>query len=113
MGMELIDPLHEIQNSQVTACLRDLLAGKNKFECVLFSQIESLYLKEDVSPELQQCPLFLDDWLPFEDSETLQRLNAASKKYRINPIVNQFWWQDRREAINADYPCASFYQSAV
>ena len=78
-GVGLVDRWHEIQKGQVTACFKDLLAVENKFECDPFSQIGSLYFEKDVSPELRQ-PLFLDDRLPSEDPEILQRLNAASKK---------------------------------
>lgn len=104
-GVELIDRWHEIHKGQVTACFKDLLAVENKFECGPFSQIGSLYFKKDVSPELRRRPLLLDDSdrLPSEDSEMLQRMNGASKKYKVGPIVDRFWWRDGRETIGADW----------
>ena len=66
-SVKLIDCWHEIQNSQVMVCFKDLLAVENKFKYALFSQIGRL---ENVSLQLQQCFLFLDDQLPIEDSET-------------------------------------------
>ncbi|KAK0460534.1 uncharacterized protein EV420DRAFT_1478305 [Desarmillaria tabescens] len=45
-----------------------------------FSQIGSLFFKEDVSPELQSQPLYARE----KDNEEL-----AAKKYRIGPAVDK------------------------
>ncbi|KAG5650080.1 hypothetical protein H0H81_000851 [Sphagnurus paluster] len=60
-----------------------------------FSQIGSLYFKEDVSPELQDRPLFAKD---FNHSG----LTDVARKYRIGPIADREWWRGARRDIDGD-----------
>ena len=66
-SVKCINHWHEIQNSQVMVCFKDLLAVENKFKYAPFSQIGRL---KNVSLKLQQCFLFLDGQLPIKDPET-------------------------------------------
>ncbi|KAI0781791.1 hypothetical protein C8Q75DRAFT_812214 [Abortiporus biennis] len=78
-----------------------------------FSQIGSLYFKEDVSKELQSRPLF-SPHLNLDENEKLQE---ASNKYRVGPIAHHQWWRCERAQMELDrgpWPdAASYYRAAV
>ncbi|KAL4244381.1 Mitochondrial inheritance protein 9 [Abortiporus biennis] len=76
-----------------------------------FSQIGSLYFKEDVSEELQGRPLF-------SKSVNLdENLRKASEKYRVGPIADRHWWRCGRANMDLDrgpWPdVASYFRAAV
>jgi hypothetical protein len=82
-GLELIN--------QVTAMERAFVARP-------FSQIGSLYYKEDVEPALQERPLYAED---AEDSD-----DDASARFRIGPYVDWDIWRGTRANVEADRgPC--------
>ena len=63
-----------------------------------FSQIGSLYFKEDVAPELQARPLYAEDYPD----------DGASERYRIGPTVQREFWRGERSVMNIDRgPCES------
>ncbi|KAK0222803.1 kinase-like domain-containing protein [Armillaria nabsnona] len=84
---------YHIKGVQTGYAMSDICWLQYFFTLRKFSQIGSLYFKEDVSPELQDRPLYLSD----EDN---QRLSA--QKYRIGPIVDREWWRGERRNMRAD-----------
>ena len=89
-GFELI--------TQVTAMERAFVSRR-------FSQIGSLYYKEDVEPELQGRPLYADGAEVDEDDD-------ASVRFRIGPYVDWEVWRGTRANLEADRgPCMCFILS--
>ncbi|KAK0439089.1 kinase-like domain-containing protein [Desarmillaria tabescens] len=82
----------EMTSAQYARVIASLFLLQAKL-VVPFSQIGSLYLFEDVSPELQARPLFKDDEL---------NKNAIAQKYRIGPIVSRDWWRRGRMNVPGD-----------
>ncbi|KAI0781792.1 kinase-like domain-containing protein [Abortiporus biennis] len=75
-----------------------------------FSQIGSLYFKEDVDEELQDRPLFADSVIM--DG----RLLKASHKYRIGPVASRLWWRGESARMKLDrgpWPDVSMYFRAA
>ena len=73
-------------------------AMERAFVCRRFSQIGSLYYKEDVEPELQGRPLYADG---AEDDD-----DDASVRFRIGPYVDWEVWRGTRANLEADRgPC--------
>lgn len=71
-----------------------------------FSQIGSLYFKDDVSPGLQARPLY------FSENNNVDDPSHISQKYRIGPIVDREWWRGERRDMDADRgPCMSFFST--
>ena len=62
-----------------------------------FSQIGSIFYKEDVSKELQKRPLYAEG----------EEMDEASEKFRIGPLVDWSVWRgDRAKLTKADRgPC--------
>ena len=79
---------------------------EHRFEYAPFSQIGSLYFKDDVDPDLQSRPLFRSDALPEDNAELNGKLDAAKDKYRIGPIADRQWWRGERAQVIYDHgPC--------
>ena len=87
-GFELI--------TQVTAMERAFVSRR-------FSQIGSLYYKEDVEPALQARPLYA------EGAEEVDEDDDASVRFRIGPYVDWEVWRGTRANLEADRgPCMCF-----
>jgi hypothetical protein len=85
----------------VEPILTSVLDVEAKFQTLRFSQIGSLYFKEDVSEELQSLPLFSEN----KDA----RIEQFSEKYRIGPIIDRQWWRGERACLDLDRgPCKCF-----
>ena len=83
-GFELI--------TQVTAMERAFVSRR-------FSQIGSLYYKEDVEPALQARPLYAEGAEEVDDDD-------ASMRFRIGPYVDWEVWRGTRANLEADRgPC--------
>jgi len=87
--------------SDVLPLVNDFIDIEQRFERVSFSQIGSLYFKEDVSSELRDRPLFS----PNVDPDRDETMKAAAEKYRIGPLNDRQWW---RAELDIDRgPCQS------
>jgi hypothetical protein len=76
------------------------------FESIRFSQIGSLYFKEDVSEDLRARPLLSGTADP-----TIQHL---AEKYRIGPLADYQWWRGERARMTLDRgPCQSCLLSSA
>jgi len=62
---------------------------ERSFEPAPFSQIGSLYFRDDVRADLRDRPLFLPASLPEDNPELRRRLEAAKNKYCIGPIADR------------------------
>ena len=72
------------------------------FVCRRFSQIGSLYYKEDVEPALQGRPLYAEGAEVEDDDD-------ASVRFRIGPYVDWEVWRGTRANLEADRgPCMCF-----
>lgn len=101
IGTEIRLRWDEIAKSDTEAFLTDLWATETKLSRLKFSQIGSLYFKEDVNPELQSRQLFSSE----EDCEE-PILKQASERYRIGPLVDRVWWRGERATMDLDFgPC--------
>ncbi|KAL4243737.1 Mitochondrial inheritance protein 9 [Abortiporus biennis] len=76
-----------------------------------FSQIGSLYFKEDVDEELQNRPLFADSVVIDE------QLLKASHKYRVGPVASRLWWRGESARMKLDrgpWPdVTSYFRAAI
>ncbi|KAK0447228.1 kinase-like domain-containing protein [Armillaria borealis] len=70
-------------DEDIGAMIREMLFLDLALHRRPFSQIGSLFFKEDVSPELQSRPLYLEE----KDNE-----EPAAEKYRIGPVVEKQYW---------------------
>lgn len=76
--------------------IEDLVEFERPFNALSFSQIGSIYYKEDVSPELQSRRLYAHG---VEDDE-------FSERFRIGPVLDRQFWSGGRDALFADRgPC--------
>lgn len=97
-------PLHNnwlrMRGNPVRIVIGRLLLNEMLVSRIAFSQIGSLYFKDDVSPELQARPLFAVEEYNVDDPTDI------SQKYRIGPIVDREWWRGGRRGVDADRgPC--------
>ncbi len=77
--------------------MRDLIHFDIDIHQRSFSQIGSLFLREDVIPELQSRPLY------FRESDDKE---SVADKYRIGPIVdNQYWFSGEEPVVGDRGPC--------
>jgi hypothetical protein len=99
-GVELRNRWLDIRGGeQVNPLFDGLFDIEASFGRCHFSQIGSLYFKEDVSKELQNRPLFMRNQTP-------PNLLEASNKYRIGPLADRQWWRGERTRMNIDRgPC--------
>lgn len=104
-GIDLRTRWPFIENgSEIKPLLQDFIEIEKKFERVSFSQVGSLYFKEDVSPELQAPPLLGPD----VDLDCDEVIKVAAEKYRIGPITDRQWWRGGRAELDIDRgPCKS------
>jgi hypothetical protein len=100
---------HIAKGPQVFPLLYGVFDIERKFELAPFSQIGSLYFRDDVPADLQKRPLFYDDDGSFSengDNGLLKRLDAAKEKYRVGPIIDRQWWRGARSQTIYDHgPC--------
>jgi hypothetical protein len=93
-GVELHQRYKNLR-SEGMELINQVAAMEQVFVCHRFSQIGSLYYKEDVEPALQVRPLYADG---AEDD--------ASARFRIGPYVDWDIWRGTRANVEADRgPC--------
>ena len=97
-GVVLTERWMDISGGDLAELTERVIAMEKLFTEKRFSQIGSLYFKEDVTPELQTRPLYAKD---FPD-------DGASEVYRIGPTVQREFWRGERSAMDIDRgPCES------
>ena len=74
---------HIAKAPEVFPLLDGVFNIESSFEGAPFSQIGSLYFKDDVRTDLRDRPLFHPGSLPEYDIELHRRLDAAKDKYRV------------------------------
>jgi hypothetical protein len=91
---------------EVFPLLDGVFGIERNFERPPFSQIGSLYFRDDVRADLRDRPLFRPGSLAGGDPELLRKLEAAKDKYRIGPIADRQWWRSERAQVTYDHgPC--------
>lgn len=83
---------HLVKGPEVFPLLDGVFDIEHRFECASFSQIGSLYFRDDVSVDLWSCPLFCSGTFPDDDPELFRKLDTAKDKYCIGPIADLQWW---------------------
>jgi hypothetical protein len=73
------------EGRDVLPIMNSLVNLEAQFETLRFSQIGSLYFKDDVAEHLQAIPLLSGNTDP-----TIQKL---SERYRVGPLVDRQWWR--------------------
>ena len=97
---------HIAKGPEVFPLLNGVFDIERSFEGAPFSQIGSLYFKDDVRADLRDRPLFRPGSLPECDTELHRRLDAAKDKYRVGPIADRQWWRPGRSQVTLDHgPC--------
>lgn len=97
---------HIAKGPEVFPLLDGVFNIEHSFEGAPFSQIGSLYFRDDVRADLRDRPLFRPGSLPEDDTELYRRLNAAKDKYRVGPIADRQWWRSDRAQVTHDHgPC--------
>ena len=97
---------HIAKGAQVFPLLDGVFEIERSFEEAPFSQIGSLYFRDDVRADLRDRPLFRPGSLPEEDTQLYRRLDAAKDKYRVGPIADRQWWRSGRAQVTHDHgPC--------
>ncbi|KXN91937.1 Altered inheritance of mitochondria protein 9, mitochondrial, partial [Leucoagaricus sp. SymC.cos] len=95
-GVPLSERWRTIPTSdEVKPSILGVLNAVEKFSSLRFSQIGSIFFKEDVSPELRDIPLLVGD----VDQATLR----LSKKYCIGPMMDPQWWRGDRAHTLLDH----------
>ena len=94
---------HIAKAPEVFPLLNGVFDIERSFERAPFSQIGSLYFKDDVRVELRDRPLFHPSSLPEDDPELRGRLEAAKTKYCIGPIADRQWWRSERAQVTYDH----------
>ncbi|PBK86338.1 hypothetical protein ARMGADRAFT_534458 [Armillaria gallica] len=91
-------------DEDIGAVIREMLFLDLALHRRPFSQIGSLFFKEDVNPELQSRSLYLEE----KDNE-----EPAAEKYRIGPVVDrQYWFNGPVEGDRGPWPdMLSFIQA--
>ncbi|KAK0229857.1 hypothetical protein EDD85DRAFT_775908 [Armillaria nabsnona] len=82
-GVSLEDRWLSTFDADMGTALKDLISFDVHLHGRSFSQVGSLFFKEDVSPERQDRPLYLKEELNNE---------PAAEKYRIGPVVDKQYW---------------------
>ncbi|PBK95970.1 hypothetical protein ARMGADRAFT_924773 [Armillaria gallica] len=82
-GVALEDRWLNTFDRDIGAAIKEMLFLDLDLHQWPFSQIGSLFFKEDVGPELQSRPLYARE----KDNE-----KPDAKKYRIRPVVNKQYW---------------------
>lgn len=99
-GVPLSKRWGEVEPSEYVALAEAVHDLEEKLASVRFSQIGSIYFREDVSPELQKRPLLADYHEHISESQ--------AEKYRIGPIAERTWWRGPKCEVDADRgPCTS------
>ncbi|KAI0337269.1 hypothetical protein BDW22DRAFT_1340185 [Trametopsis cervina] len=101
------DPLHSrlftFEPQTAMAIVGQTISLEQRFTWNKFSQIGSLYYKEDVDPALQERPLYSID----TDSE-----DDHAERFRVGPLVDWDVWRGSRASLKADrgpWPDAAAY----
>ncbi|EIN13544.1 hypothetical protein PUNSTDRAFT_117288, partial [Punctularia strigosozonata HHB-11173 SS5] len=103
-GVPLSDRWYSLTAKEAWDVMDSTIQMEKTMRCVQFSQIGSLYFKEDVSEELQSRRLYASD-VPDDD---------ASDRYRIGPTVEYDFWRGERKNLNIDRgPWSDVYSYAV
>jgi hypothetical protein len=101
-GVELYKRYKNLR-SEGLELINQLTAMERAFVGRPFSQIGSLYYKEDVEPALQERPLYADG---AEDD--------ASARFRIGPYVDWDIWRGTRANVEADRgPCMFIFSDLL
>ncbi|THU96791.1 hypothetical protein K435DRAFT_965772 [Dendrothele bispora CBS 962.96] len=87
------DTMTTVRNPDNRRLIRQIMTHQASMVQKPFSQIGSIYLKEDVSEELQKRPLFLNP----EDNE-----HPLADKYRIGPIADKAFYFLGEEPVEGD-----------
>ena len=97
---------HIAKAPEVFPLLDGVFDIERSFESAPFSQIGSLYFRDDVRADLRDRPLFRPGSLPEHDIELHRRLDAAKDKYRVGPIADRQWWRSEWAQMTQDRgPC--------
>lgn len=99
-GVSLLSNWYDIRGQPVRHALASILTMQINLSTLPFSQIGSLYFKDDVTPALQACPLY---------NSQLDNARDDAQVYRIGPIAYRDWWCGHYHTDNADRgPCTLF-----
>lgn len=99
-GVPLHRRIDSLNGDDAKPFINDFLDIESRISSNNFSQIGSLYFKEDVTPELQNRPLFADG----------NAGDSASEKYRIGPTVQRDFWRGERRYMSIDRgPCKRYF----
>jgi hypothetical protein len=104
---------HIAKGPEVFPLLNGVFDMERSFESAPFSQIGSLYFRDDVRADLRDRPLFSPGSLPKDDTELHRRLDAAKDKYRVGPIADRQWWRSERAQVTYDHGPCEFLLYAV
>ena len=100
-GVELHKRMDKFKR-EATHFVDQLIDVECKFARYRFSQIGSLYYKEDVSVELQQLPLY---------AEGVE--GGGSDRFRMGPYVDWDIWRGKRSLLDADHgPCQFHFHAS-
>ncbi|ETW85105.1 hypothetical protein HETIRDRAFT_237186, partial [Heterobasidion irregulare TC 32-1] len=105
-GVPLTKRWMDIRGDDFYELTERVVSMEKSFSDKRFSQIGSLYFKQDVAPELQARPLYAKD---FPD-------DGASERYRIGPTVQREFWRGERSTMNIDrgpWPETQSYARAI
>ncbi|KDQ13349.1 hypothetical protein BOTBODRAFT_111670 [Botryobasidium botryosum FD-172 SS1] len=91
-GVPLSERWLDLDAPQNRALTTKIIGVEKKFSEIQFSQIGSLYFKEDVAPELQERPLYAAG-VPGDE---------ASERFRIGPTLQREFWRGERAEMDTD-----------
>ncbi|KAF9472421.1 protein kinase subdomain-containing protein PKL/CAK/Fmp29 [Pholiota conissans] len=98
-GVPMLHDWYEIRGDPVGKALHTFANDIKRMSIPVFSQIGSIYFKEDLPLDLQSRPLFRNDL--YED-DLIERFQPAVDKFRVGPIADRLWWRTMHDDIDAD-----------
>ncbi|KAF9479942.1 protein kinase subdomain-containing protein PKL/CAK/Fmp29 [Pholiota conissans] len=99
-GAPMLDDWYELRGDPVRAALFTFANDVKRMNIPVFSQIGSIYFKEDLSLDLQRRPLFLKD--DYYDASTIENFRPAVDRFRVGPISDRLWWRTMHDDVDAD-----------
>lgn len=100
-GVPLYTRWDALRGDNVRTVIDQVIAMEQRFAWYRFSQIGSLFYKEDVEPALRERPLY---------EAGNEADNEGAERFRIGPLVDWAVWRGSRASMDADRgPCAYLY----
>ncbi len=113
IGTPLSDEWTSLRGEPLENAITTIALNLLTLQIIKFSQLGSLYFKDDLPSELQCRPLFHNSFKPSLFPDALaEKLRDSANKFRIGPIATSEWWRVNHDDPEGDRgPCANLVSS--